>query len=58
MSDREVWEKVPNIAAAFAGDGPEHFADRLSDIFHDTANPQHCRLIAVAVDIIVAASKQ
>ena len=57
MSDREVWEKASNIAAAFGDDEPEHFAGRLFDILRDTANPHDWRRIAVAVDIIAAAAK-
>jgi hypothetical protein len=58
MSEREVWEKAALIVAQFGADEVEQFARRFIDILQDTADPQDWRRVAVAVDVIAAASKQ
>jgi hypothetical protein len=58
MSEREVWEKSALIVAQFGADEVEQFARRFVDIVQDTADPQDWRRVAVAVDVIAAASKQ
>jgi hypothetical protein len=58
MSEREVWKKAALIVAQFGDDEVERFAQRFVDVLQDTADPQDWRRVAVAVDVIAAASKQ
>jgi hypothetical protein len=56
--DSEVWEKASIIAAELGNDYADQFATRHVHILRDTADPQDWRRLAVAVDVIAAASKQ